>query len=474
MKDLGKNGIVRIAVIAAAIMLASAWPALAADGAPQKIAVDEAVRIALANNRDYGIAQTRLAQANERVNVEWGALFPVLESEASLARQYAESGFLSLSDGQYDIRFVQLRLGVNPGVFYNSLAASRSAYTAAKEEVRRVKAEVETDVIKSYFGLLAAGEMIVLRKESLELLQSNLKDVENLFRTGSVPRFELLQAQVQLKSQEPLLLEAENNYAVILDIFNFHLGSGAGRYAPDESVLASESYRMPAGDHAAKKETLARTALRNRPEIIQIEMKREAESRARMAQSSLYLWPTFSVSGSYGRTMYLPNAVDTGLPPGPMTPDFSQISGTDSWQTTWQVRAAATYRWGALLPADRTRALEREAAGREKEAKEQLEQLKRRIEISVNAEYARLVTAHLTIRSQKDNVATAEEGLRIARESYRAGVIKNSELLSAELARTNARAGYINAIYAYYGSLAELKREIGIDDADIIMEETLK
>jgi len=108
---------------------------------------------------------------------------------------------------------------------------------------------------------------------------------------------------------------------------------------------------------------------------------------------------------------------------------------------------------------------------REKEAVVRLDQLKRSIEISVNAEYSRLVTACLTIRSQKDNVATAEEGLRIARESYRAGVIKNSELLSAELARTNARTGYINAINAYYGSLAELKRELGVEDTGIILED---
>jgi len=473
MKGMRKNGVVRIAVIAAAFMLAAAGSTLAADGSPRKISVDEAVRMALANNRDYRIALTRLAQAKERVNGEWGKLFPVLESEASLARQYAESGFMSLTDGQYDIRFVQIRLGVNPGIFYNSLAASRAAYAAAKEEVRRVKGETESAVIRSYFGALVAGEMITLRRESLDLLKSNLKDVENLFRTGSVPRFELLQAQVQLKAQEPLLLEAENNYALMLDTFNFHLGSGAVRHVPDESVLESESYRMPAGDHAAKKEALVRTALRNRPEIIQVELKRDAESHARMAQSSFYLWPTFSVSGSYGRTMYLPNQVDLGMPPA-MSPDLSQIAGSEDWQTTWQVRAAATYRWGALIPADQTRALEREAAGREKEAAELLEQLKRRIEISVNAEYSRLVTACLTIRSQKDNVSTAEEGLRIARESYRAGVIKNSELLSAELARTNARAGYINAINAYYGSLAELGREIGSDDDGIIMEDVRK
>ena len=77
----------------------------------------------------------------------------------------------------------------------------------------------------------------------------------------------------------------------------------------------------------------------------------------------------------------------------------------------------------------------------------------------------------MTITSQKENVKTAEEGLRIARESYRAGVIKNSELLTSELALTSAKTSYINALYTYYVALAELKKETGIENDNIILEE---
>ena len=62
--------------------------------------------------------------------------------------------------------------------------------------------------------------------------------------------------------------------------------------------------------------------------------------------------------------------------------------------------------------------------------------MKQLIGISIRAGYSRLLTSSMTIKSQKENVESAEEGLRIARESYRAGVIKNSELLAAEFALT--------------------------------------
>jgi len=96
--------------------------------------------------------------------------------------------------------------------------------------------------------------------------------------------------------------------------------------------------------------------------------------------------------------------------------------------------------------------------------------LKRLIAININSGYSKLLTSYLTILSQKESVETAAEGVRIARESFRAGVIKNSELLTSELALTSAKTGYINSINSYYTALAELKKETGLNDDSIIFE----
>jgi outer membrane protein TolC len=196
------------------------------------------------------------------------------------------------------------------------------------------------------------------------------------------------------------------------------------------------------------------------------------EQNAKYLNESFYIWPTFSIGGYYGMTKYYPNEIDTGIniPMGPQ-PDFSKISGDDQWQQTWQVRLAATYRWSALIPVEPTHAAAREQKFKVKEAAEELNKIKRAISISISSNYSRLKTACLSLKSQKDNVALAEEGLRIARESYRAGVIKNTDLLAAELALTNAKTAYIHSVNTYYVSLAELKKELGLDDDNIIMED---
>lgn len=458
--------------IAAGVLIAlSTLQPLAAQNSANVVEVDKAVSIALAHNHDYKIALENVRVAAEKVNTAWSQLVPVLSSEASVTRQGAESGFMSLSDGQYDIRLAQLAFGVNPGAFYNSLELSRSNHISARENLRRVRSEIECAVIRSYFDLILAAEEVTLRKESLALLGENLRDVRNLYKTGSVPKFDLLQAQVRHKSVEPLLFDAENRRKVALDLFNYHLGADGAHYTPDRSVL-EKRFRAPVDDFSASIDALREKALKNRPEIIRIEMKREMAGRQRDANAALYLWPTFTLAGSYGKTKYMPNPAGISIPTaaGSYSPDFSSISGTDEWQTTWQVRAAATYRWGSLLPADQAKTLAREQEALAREAAEELLKLRKSITISIRSNYSRLHTSYLTIMSQKDNVETAREGLRIARESFRAGMIKNSDLISAEFSLTNAKTAYITAVHDYYVALAELKKEAGTGDIDIIFE----
>ena len=178
------------------ILLFIAGCALPLYSAPGKISLDDAVNTALANNREYKIAQMKAGEAKEQVNLAWNQLMPSIESEAALTRQYAESGFMSFSDGQADLKLVQVRFGINPGVFYNNLQVSRNVFIMAEEEKRRIRNDIVYSVIRSYFDFLLSDEIVKLRREAVEMYTSNLRDVENMYGKGSVPKFELLQARV--------------------------------------------------------------------------------------------------------------------------------------------------------------------------------------------------------------------------------------------------------------------------------------
>lgn len=436
-----------------------------ASSAQVKITVDDAVKTALANNREYKIAQIRAGEAKEQVTLAWNQLMPSIESEAALTRQHAENGFMSFSDGQADLRFVQLRFGINPGVFYNNLQISRNVYIMAEEEKRRIRNDIVYNVIRSYFDYLLSDEIVKLMKETVGMYEVNLKDVGNLYAKGSVPKYELLLAQVELKNREPGLLDAENNRRAALEIFNYNLGFDDNRYEPDSAVLDAEVKNVKSEGRDNQVDHLVQLALKNRPEVIQVTSKGRIADDAAERDSSYYLWPTFSVTGYYGYSKSDPNAIDTGMPV-----DLSAVTGDDRWHENWQVRVAATYRWNSLLPFDSAAGSKRIEESRSESAREELSAVKRMISISVKLSYNKLATSYLTIQSRRENVRTAVEGLRIARESYRAGIIRNSELLSAQLGLTIARTGYINALYSYYVSLAELKRLTCVEDDSVILE----
>ncbi len=62
--------------------------------------------------------------------------------------------------------------------------------------------------------MIVNRELIVVQEESVNLLQNQLKDQQNRFEAGTVPRFNVLQAQVQLYNQIPQLIAARNNYRI--------------------------------------------------------------------------------------------------------------------------------------------------------------------------------------------------------------------------------------------------------------------
>lgn len=452
-------------VVAAAALILACTMAFAAPDTTVTIGLDEALAIARRNNRELHIAMIKQKAEREKVNQVWGRLFPILESEASLLRQNARTGFMSLADGQYDIRVVQLRFGLNPGVFYHALQTTRDAYRIASEDVRRIKMEIEFNVIKSYFDLLLAHELLQLRRETTALLHENLKDINNLYRSGSVPKYDVLQAQVRVVAADPLVIDAENRCQIVAQIFNYHLGEDTSRYQADRSVIDSDRFRNPSDTLDAETERLGRIALKSRPEIIQLTLKKQALGHQAKISQSQYIWPTFSIGGSYGYTMTDPGKGHTDIitPIGPARADLSQIAGDGKWQPNWQIRFAATYRWGSLFPFDTNRAEEREARTRVLEAEEELNRIKRLITISIKSSLSNLATAYRTIRAQKENISKSEEGLRIARESFRSGVIKNTELLAAQVSVAEAKTGYIHAINNYYVSLAQLQREVGAE-----------
>src|ERR1700730_4059643 len=117
------------------------------------------------------------------------------------------------SDISYNLKVTGTQLVFN----YSTFRAIRgtffqrdSAYFAMRNTVDQTIANVKTQ----FYQVIVNRELIVVQEESVNLLQSQLQDQQNRFEAGTVPRFNVLQAQVQLYNQIPQLIAARNTYRI--------------------------------------------------------------------------------------------------------------------------------------------------------------------------------------------------------------------------------------------------------------------
>ncbi|MEY2556348.1 MAG: hypothetical protein QOF93_1492, partial [Verrucomicrobiota bacterium] len=117
------------------------------------------------------------------------------------------------SDISYNIKVTGTQLVFN-GTTWPAIRGTffqrDSAYFALRNTVDLVISTVKTQ----FYQVVVNRELIVVQEESVRLLQNQLKDQQNRFEAGTVPRFNVLQAEVQLSNQIPQLITARNNYRI--------------------------------------------------------------------------------------------------------------------------------------------------------------------------------------------------------------------------------------------------------------------
>ena len=126
---------------------------------------------------------------------------PNLAAETATTAQTIPSN-LQETDKSYSLNITGTQLVFNG----TTLPATRgaffqrdSAYFAFRNALDQVISTVKTQ----FYQVVVNKALIGVQEESVHLLESQLKDQQNRFEAGTVPRFNVLQAQVALSNQIP-------------------------------------------------------------------------------------------------------------------------------------------------------------------------------------------------------------------------------------------------------------------------------
>ncbi|HWY76778.1 MAG TPA: TolC family protein, partial [Verrucomicrobiae bacterium] len=91
-----------------------------------------------------------------------------------------------------------------------SFRSARLTKDQAVLQYQTVVADAVLTVRVGYYDVLSAAEQVVVNEASVKLLTQTLDDQNRRFEAGTVPRFNVLQAEVELANERPKLIQARN------------------------------------------------------------------------------------------------------------------------------------------------------------------------------------------------------------------------------------------------------------------------
>ena len=341
------------------------------------------------------------------------------------------------SDVSYNIAVLGRQLIFN-GTTFNQIRGTffqrDSAYFAFRNTLDQLIATVKTQ----FYQIVVNRELIKVQEQSVHLLQSQLKDQQNRFEAGTVPRFNVLQAEVALYNQIPQLITAQNNYRIskltLAKTLGLYFEPRRGENPPLEVVG-----EMP---YAPRTINLADA----------IEMGKERRPFLKQARANV-LNQLQQVRATAGQ--WLPTITTTGggeWVSSPVNSSWHDIS--KGWLALVQ-GSLPIWDSGAIAgQVIQQRALF-------SETKITYDDDVRQVELEIQQAYSNLQQNQELITSQEKNVELADEALRLAKARLDAGAGVQLDVLNAQVQLLTAQSTRLQALFGYNSSLAEFDRATG-------------
>jgi len=345
-----------------------------------------------------------------------------------------------IQDKSWDITLQVTQAVYTGGQFEAARHIAKLTQDSAYYQLRDTVDQVVAQVREQFYLVLLNRALITVSEEAVRLAEDQLKDQQNRFQAGTVPRFNVLTAEVALANTKPTLIRARNDYLVTQVQLAKLIGLDPGPGGQPEFFCIGElgmSHR-----HISLNDAL--TLARARRPFLKVQrqtMLIDAESvKLEMAGYKPRIDAHAGVEARDNEFSSDVGNVVTGW--------FFGVTGSwnifDGFQTYGRVK---------------------QARARLEQARINYEDSVRQVDLEVQTAYANLEAARETIESQQKNVESALEALRLAKERFAVGAGTQLEVLAAEESLTQARTTELQARSDFNRSLAELDRATATNTA---------
>jgi len=415
-----------------------------ASSAPLNLSLDDAIARGMKTN--LGLLTRENSSTNARVDRMQllAAMLPTVSGELSMSEQQ-----VSLST--FGFRFPGVPSIIGPfhyqdagasadvplydGRTLNAWRSRKESQRAADLSVKDARDLVVQAVASAYLQIIATSARVDSTKVQVDTAQALYERARDQHRAGTSPAIDELRSQVELKTQQQLLLSLQNQVAKDKLTLARAIGLPSGQafeiadkapYKPLEGLAPNEALQKAYASRADYQSGLAQV---------------RAAELAHRSVSDEWL-PTASISSSYDL----------------IGPTFANSHGT--FELTGSVKMNifdGGKRKADMLSADTA----------VKQKRQDLANLQGQIDQEVRAALLDLNSAADQVAVAQSNIELANQTLTQARDRFAAGVTDNIEVVQAQESVSNAQQNLISSVYAHNLAKVALARALGATEANL-------
>lgn len=416
------------------------------------LSVEQAIDLALKNNKQYKQAEAELEKSGYQINEAWGYAMPTINASAQYTRTLKPNVFfITQTDSMGRSNLVQLKIGAdnayNLGLTINQPLFSKTVGTAlqvaeiykdySNEGLRSAKSSTVFSVKKAYYSTLLAQSFYNDAKKIYSLTEANYNNIHEMYKNGMASEFDELRLSVQLANTQPKVIQAENAYQVALLNLKNILG-----LSETDDVNLSDEFKMSQLNDVGNEISIGNSSEHNAA-IKQLQVQKQLlEKNVEITEAGF--WPSLYAFGNFSRQAQANNfnfgnynwvnTASVGLQLS--IPIFSGL------QTYWKVEQNKVD----------VRKLDY-----------QIDYLKDNIRLSAQQASLKLSEAKKRVDAQEKSVGQAEKALSIAEARFKNGVGLQLEILDAQVALSQTLTNRSQAIYDYLIAKAEWEQAVGLE-----------
>jgi len=417
-----------------AIGLVLAASARAAD----VLKLDDAIAIALENNRNLQSSALNVAKAREQLAATRTRQFPGINLYALGAQQLqsydvvVEGVHMTTPIQPTGTIISQVKQPLSSLIrIHRNMDMLKTGVKLAQEQTRSDRQKLTREVKRVYYSLQQVESSLRSVRETTILYQEIAKLTSNYVLQEVALRGDLLDAQTRLARSEQLDVQLRNQEAASKEQLNLLLGRDFATEFNVQPVLEAKSTEYTIEEARAM-------AVRNRPEIRQAELQHLQATQDLRAKKAEYI-P--DVSAEFNSLNFLNW--------GRYIPTQSVSVGVSlSWEP---------FDWGRR---------KHEAAQKQRtvdQAKQAQTVAESQVLIDVNDKHRQLRYRQAELRVVQLAQQTAIENLRVAKNKFAVQAMLVKDILQAQVSLEQSNADYQQALTTFWNARADFERALGED-----------